>query len=66
MSVVGGVWLRTEQMHEKDRVLRWTGTKNVVGLCDFRKFVSINLIFTFYSGIVPYFQQERTWSLLAC
>ena len=29
MSAVGGVWIRTEQMHEKDRVLRWTGTKNL-------------------------------------
>ena len=24
MSAVFGVWLRKEQMHEKDRVLRWT------------------------------------------
>ena len=29
MSAVGGVWLRTEQMHEKDRVLQWTAQKKL-------------------------------------
>ena len=32
MSVVGGVWLRTDQMHGKDKVLWWTGTKLLIKL----------------------------------